>query len=535
MENGSGGAAILTGIHTAFKFADFAVRIAEVGTENEVFVRTIRVVREDLREVERLLSDESICSRLASTAGRLSWVKGAIDSTKIALNDIGKWVERARVDQEATGSVRFETRVRWVFNDRERLLNRKSELRACHQQLSTVLTYLLRLDEVPRVPVPPTYTETILFSDILSPRQRRNNMATAQRVTGTNFEGDHPRRSDLATNNSPSVPFAQSPPPAYASAIKVDESSEPPTHEHTGYWEEDTKKSDGDPININEQFAYTAYQPVELGGSLPQLSATNALGPVNPFEFLGCIPNSIEVQKEVQKPEIRKYVAEQSVPELLGDLSFPAELPSAPVRGYPPHRHSQPAIEIDTGLIPIEIERVRSWDGTPGKYTIPRRPLPENSMYFTGQESKQWNQNTNISSNGLTAPETRPQISSYQSSPPLSLSHESPPPLPQRPELPPPLPVRHQPVRHSQSSVSLISSASSTRPGSFVAGPASGRTWSDPLMSHEVAAATQGSTFTGRGNMLQPLPQPNSAQSGRMRSQRNFMEMLRSIPDRDGL
>ncbi|KAF2183184.1 hypothetical protein K469DRAFT_584120, partial [Zopfia rhizophila CBS 207.26] len=157
--------AIFAGINTAFKFAEFAVRIAEVGTENEVFVRMIQVVREDLNETERLLNVASVRSKLTSTPGKLPWIKAAINSTKASLNDIGKWVERARVDQQTTGAVRFETRVRWVFNDHEKLLNRKMELSTCHQQLSNVLSYLIQLEDVSSNLEPPTYHDTTFFDD----------------------------------------------------------------------------------------------------------------------------------------------------------------------------------------------------------------------------------------------------------------------------------------------------------------------------------------------------------------------------------
>jgi hypothetical protein len=63
-------AGMFASIGSAFKFADVAVRIAEVGSENAVFVRTIYVVRSDLEEVERLLSLEPVRKKLAATPGK---------------------------------------------------------------------------------------------------------------------------------------------------------------------------------------------------------------------------------------------------------------------------------------------------------------------------------------------------------------------------------------------------------------------------------------------------------------------------------
>ena len=142
-------ASLFTSIGSAFKFADVAVRIAEVGSENAVFVRAIQVVRSDLEEVERLLSQKSVQQKLVLIDGKIHWIKTAIKNTRNALNEIGRWVERARVEQESTGSIRFDTRVRWVFSDHEKLLNRKIELSTCHQQLSNVLGYLVGLEGAP--------------------------------------------------------------------------------------------------------------------------------------------------------------------------------------------------------------------------------------------------------------------------------------------------------------------------------------------------------------------------------------------------
>lgn len=181
--------AVFASIGSAFRFADLAVRIAEVGSENEVFVRTIRVVRQDLNEVERLLNVESVQQKLTNVPGKLPWISNAIINTKSALDDIGRWVERARSEQEATGSVHFETRIKWVFNDHEKLLNRTTELTTCHQQLLNVSSYLIHLEDVPASSETPNHTNTAFFDDILSRHKRKavwkppcasaDNMATS--------------------------------------------------------------------------------------------------------------------------------------------------------------------------------------------------------------------------------------------------------------------------------------------------------------------------------------------------------------------
>lgn len=166
--------AIFASIDSAFKFADLVVRLREVGTENEVFVRIIQVVRDDLNEVERLLGVECVQRKLTSIPGKLPWVKNAIIHTKSALNEIGRWVEPALVGQESNGSLQFDTRVRWVLNDHEKLLNRKTELMTCHQQLSNVLNYVAQLEEIPISAGPPEYINATFFDDVLSRHTRKS-------------------------------------------------------------------------------------------------------------------------------------------------------------------------------------------------------------------------------------------------------------------------------------------------------------------------------------------------------------------------
>jgi hypothetical protein len=163
---------VVAGINACFKFAEYARQLSEVGPENDVFIRTIQIVKNDLGEVDRLMGVGSVKAKLVATPAKSDWIKHGIHSTRIALYQIGKWVERVRVEQEADGSISFEARLRWVFNDHEKLRNRQTELSACHQQLSNFLTYLITLDEATIPRSPPLLDDVTSFDDILSPRQR---------------------------------------------------------------------------------------------------------------------------------------------------------------------------------------------------------------------------------------------------------------------------------------------------------------------------------------------------------------------------
>lgn len=167
--------AVFTFLNSAFKLSEYAVKLYGVESENGVFVRMIQRVRLDLEETERLLCVPSVKKKLISTPGKLPWVKGTIISTKSALNEIGRWVERVRTDKEGYGSVSWETRVRWVFNDHDKLVNRTMELGTSHQALSTVLAYLAPLEQTEATveAAPPQYDDATFFDDFLSPRQKR--------------------------------------------------------------------------------------------------------------------------------------------------------------------------------------------------------------------------------------------------------------------------------------------------------------------------------------------------------------------------
>ena len=168
-------AAVFAFLNSAFKFSEYAVKLYSVDSENGVFVRMIQRVRLDLEETERLVHAPSVKSKLIATPGKLPWIKSVILSTKGALNEIGRWVERVRSDKEGYGSISWENRIRWVFNDNDKLVNRRMELGTCHQALSTVLAYLAPLEQAatPLTAEPPQYQDATFLDDLLSPRQRR--------------------------------------------------------------------------------------------------------------------------------------------------------------------------------------------------------------------------------------------------------------------------------------------------------------------------------------------------------------------------
>lgn len=193
--------AIFSAINTAFKLAEFAIALNEVGTENAVFVRTIQRVRYDLQETERLLNMPAVKATLEKSEDKRLWIKGAIHSTKSALNDIGLFVERARSDNQRDGTISFANRVRWVLGDLSKLNNRVLELSACHQTLGAVLATLHPLETLSTIVAsrpdafdnpPPSYNTVVGKSDFRSPYMRkkdRKKRAKEEEVVGGQVRG----------------------------------------------------------------------------------------------------------------------------------------------------------------------------------------------------------------------------------------------------------------------------------------------------------------------------------------------------------
>ncbi|UPX13348.1 uncharacterized protein EKO05_0003861 [Ascochyta rabiei] len=378
-------AGMFASIGSALKFADVAVRIAEVGSENAVFVRTIQIVRSDLEEVERLLSAKTVQLRLAATPGKLPWVKTAINNTRCALNNIGKWVERARVEQESTGSIRFETRVRWVFNDHEKLVNRQAELFTCHQQLSNVLGYLVRLEDVPTSPVPSEYGSAACFDEILSRHRKTSGPNVSKSKYGTGHEGVYTEPPNtfiyidrffgeglsktvapVAVSNSgalnllavdvaatshrrisepppalPSIAWPpDSPPPAYALGVsdgraQLNACRDSRPHIVTSRSTPVSQPADLKPVSSTENDQSWAYRFVsndvtvpELAGDTVSFSGTNPAGPVDPHDY--CATPTAGTPAALPGFQIPS----ESLAEMLGDMYFRAELPSND--GVPP-------------------------------------------------------------------------------------------------------------------------------------------------------------------------------------------------------
>ncbi|KAF2012199.1 hypothetical protein BU24DRAFT_495261 [Aaosphaeria arxii CBS 175.79] len=182
MEPSTMGMIPFAGINSCFKLAGFAYHLSEVGPESQVFVRLIHIVRIDLQETERLLSVPAVKRRVGKTPGKIPWIMNALQNNRISLNEIGRWVEDARVDHLSKGKLDFGTRVRWVLEDHDKVMKRQVELAACHQQLSNVLAYLIPLeDDLAGAALLPAIGENLPYDVVVAPRQRRTSQLSKQK------------------------------------------------------------------------------------------------------------------------------------------------------------------------------------------------------------------------------------------------------------------------------------------------------------------------------------------------------------------
>ncbi|KAI8933609.1 hypothetical protein NX059_009337 [Plenodomus lindquistii] len=414
---------VFASVGSALKVADVAVRIAEVGSENDVFVRMIHNVRDSLAEVERLLNSGSVRTKLAETPAKVPWIQRTINSSRSALNDIGRWVERARAEQQSTGSIQFTTRVRWILNDHEKLVNRTAELNTCHQQLSTVLNYLTPLESAPSGKLKPVLDHGVDLNEIFSKHRRRTICHAPISASTTSVETSQPkvRKSDLSymrhfdhqatesfesrksTRSSDSnldndrshqgwSSFREppaSPPPSYSTVMEsvirtrqahMDQKTRlhEPQHKDQPRSRMPSSYNRGD-VKVENTWEYRVPDTIpavsELAGYTVNMSGTNSLGPVNPYEYSTAHVSVANTNAAADKVE--------NVVELMGDMGFVAQLPGNEV-GSPPgyplrsnERVPSPSPGHASSRVPLEQQRMPMYELS----AVPkRRPVPSHTV-----------------------------------------------------------------------------------------------------------------------------------------------------------
>jgi len=166
--------AVFASIGTVFKLIDFCAKLIDVPLENKNFCELIRIVWNDLQECSRLLQLERVKQQLEGDPDRKAYVHRTIDSVKLALNDIGAYVESVSRDEERKkGHTALVHRFQWVLGHQAKLESREKKLSTAH----TSLMYVMHTLHIPESQgtLLPSYDEAVqggTGETIISPDER---------------------------------------------------------------------------------------------------------------------------------------------------------------------------------------------------------------------------------------------------------------------------------------------------------------------------------------------------------------------------
>jgi hypothetical protein len=99
-------------------------------------------VRDDLDECLRLCCIPAIRDLLELDASEKEYIYGTIDSTRVALAGIGRYVESVRTEEEKHGEISLHTRFEWILRHQYKLQSRQVGLDTCHKSLLQAMSRL---------------------------------------------------------------------------------------------------------------------------------------------------------------------------------------------------------------------------------------------------------------------------------------------------------------------------------------------------------------------------------------------------------
>jgi hypothetical protein len=84
----------------------------------------------------------SIRDHLELNPGEKSYINGTINSIRLALAGIGRFVESVRTEEEQYGEISLHTRFEWILRHQTKLETRRAELDTCHKSLLQAMSRL---------------------------------------------------------------------------------------------------------------------------------------------------------------------------------------------------------------------------------------------------------------------------------------------------------------------------------------------------------------------------------------------------------
>lgn len=194
---------LFSAINTTFKLAEFCLALKEVESENLVFLKLIARVRKDLDEAFRERREKE--TTLKSTRpGDIDWIDGVILDVQSALNDIGSFIERPRMDVQGGKSVTLKHRFEWVLMNHEKFVSRQLLLATCHQSL------LAAINTMKRVPAPSPSSHLLVpeqeqIKMLPSPSRRRPPKRDGRELERPMVQSSGEEGGSCASPNLPTV------------------------------------------------------------------------------------------------------------------------------------------------------------------------------------------------------------------------------------------------------------------------------------------------------------------------------------------
>ncbi|CAF9942008.1 hypothetical protein IMSHALPRED_003149 [Imshaugia aleurites] len=136
--------AISSSFNATIKILEVTYQLKAVDEQTADLLSTTRHVDLMVQEAHRL---RRLKAGLLNASER-TMIDKVISDTEDALRAVAKLVEPCRVDKNTKNTIRFGTRVMWVFRDNPSVRDKHQRLQVCHQSLTVVFTCLYSKDVV---------------------------------------------------------------------------------------------------------------------------------------------------------------------------------------------------------------------------------------------------------------------------------------------------------------------------------------------------------------------------------------------------
>ncbi|KAL2037109.1 hypothetical protein N7G274_010105 [Stereocaulon virgatum] len=185
-------------INTCIRIFEATYQLKAVGQQTADLLCTTKHVETNLNEARRLRRQKVALLNV----GERNWMDAVISDTDVALRDVARLIEPARVDHTVKSNITFANRVLWVFRDNPQVRDKHARLTMCHQSLTTVISCLYSKDPIVVTPIrealkedqPPPYDPQM--EELFNWRKQRKQRNSFVNLQDTN------RDSPSSTNST---------------------------------------------------------------------------------------------------------------------------------------------------------------------------------------------------------------------------------------------------------------------------------------------------------------------------------------------